>query len=105
MTDEVNKISSFAEILSIDERTEQINHRKDPTDPNKTLYDTASIGWFCRINESSAIYVGMEKPPAGFCRGARIKVSIELAPYLTGEHVERSTQEPPAGLTVIEKIG
>lgn len=48
--------------MSVEERFEDFNHRKDPNDATKFVSDKRSIGWWVRVSESSAVFVGMEKP-------------------------------------------
>jgi hypothetical protein len=80
----ITKLSAYTTIENLEHRTETFNHRKlDPTKPataDNVTYDTRSLGYWMRIAGSSAICVGMNEPPAAFKRGARVKISVELAP-------------------------
>lgn len=80
----INKLSAFGVI----ETVFQVNEKGAPykIDPDKELSgdnvgnEVLDKGWFIRIGGSSAISVGIKQPPAAFKRGARIKLSVQLAP-------------------------
>lgn len=82
MDDTVTKLSAYATVESVEERFETFNYRKVG---DGSEHDKRSLGWYVRCAGSSALYVGSIKPPAAFKRGARVKLSVEIAPYLTGD--------------------
>lgn len=93
----VNKLSAYAIIESVFEIHEKTNYRKiDPkggNEPDNISYDTISLGWHIRVNGSSAIFVGLVKPPEHFAKGATVKISVEVHTPTT--NVEAVSEPPP----------
>lgn len=93
---EPTKLSAYGEIESVDERFQDGPSTKNPDTGETVQGPKQSLGWFIRLGGSSAVHVGMDKPPAAFVKGARVKHSIELAPEAPTIEAERIVTPTPS---------
>lgn len=81
---EPTKLSAFTTIKDIVQQTEKVNYRKarpnDPPSETNVEYDTRTVGWFVDLENGLSFHFGMDKPPVSWVKGARVKLSCELAP-------------------------
>jgi hypothetical protein len=72
----INKLSGIGVIENVFEQMDAVGHKKNP---DGTYTETkVSAGWYVRLVGSSAVFVGYERPPEKFARGARCKLSLEI---------------------------
>jgi hypothetical protein len=87
----INKISGFSVVESVFEQMDVVSVKKN-SDGTYTE-NKVSAGWYVRLVGSSAVFVGYERPPEKFMRGARCKLSLEIVP--DAPKAEAATAEKP----------
>lgn len=63
------------DVISVEERFETLKGYR--TEKGEAVIEQRSIGWYVRISQSSAIFVGTEEPP--FKKGDKINLTLEKA--------------------------